>query len=175
MRQDYRRAKIDFRPRKNTGPANDVVGKSAVMLKLRQKQMLWGHTCAAIHEEAVETISPSVFALLMPKHSFNITEAVPPRTHMRLHETIVRPDAGLCVYAPILVIADGLHGVIVLRWSELAFPGESWTDIRAGAVETDGMSEHGAWFHFFAPAGCAGGAAIPAASRIARRKAVRAI
>src|SRR6516165_46112 len=111
----------------------------------------------------------------MPTDRFPVTRAILSRTQVRLDKAVVGPNAGLRINTPVLVIAGGRNRGIVLRRGELTLPHQGRTDIGACAIEAHRLREHSTWFHDFAPVGCAGGTWMPAAWRIARRSATRAI
>ena len=58
---------------------------------------------------------------------------------VRLDQSVVGPNAGLSVHAPILVIADGLNARIMFCRCELAFPSEGRTNVGTVPVKPYGV------------------------------------
>jgi len=78
--------------------------------------------------------------LLAPADGFAVAGAVFLRACVGLDESVVGPNAGLSVHAPILVIADRLNAWIGFCRCELTLPRECRTDVRTVPVEPYGVS-----------------------------------
>lgn len=85
--------------------------------------------------------------LLIQLERFEPTGTLLDRASIRLHQTIVRPNACLGVDAPIMVIAGRLSAWIRGRLRELAFPHQCRTKIRVAAIKAHGMIENGSLLH----------------------------
>jgi hypothetical protein len=113
--------------------------------------------------------------LLVPSDCRTATGAVFLGACVRLDQSVVGSNAGLSVYAPILVIANGLDARIMWCGRELTFPGESRTEVRTVPVKPYGVCHHRWLLHERTPLEWIEGTFSPAASRMARFRATRAI
>jgi hypothetical protein len=108
----------------------------------------------------------------MQAHRRLVAAALRIRTDIWLDDLVVRPDAGLRIHTPVLVIARGGHTRIVHSWRKLPFPDECWTKVYIPAIESLSLREHRPLLHDFGTrAGCGGGTSNPEAWSIARFKA----
>src|SRR5262249_46817595 len=85
---------------------------------------------------------PCPRASLVPADRLAATGAVLLGACVRLDQSVVGPNAGLSVYAPILVIASGLNARIMRCWRELTFPGEGRTEVRTASIKPHGVCHH---------------------------------